>query len=130
MEWRPADFSSVGPLEVCLLLGFGLALYRGISLPPLRIVLLLGMLHMALSQGRSVEIFALLVPLFLACPLAKQIGAAARTPIFEQPRRHAACCSASLASLSVLLRGQPSPMLPWFASSRTPAARRSRQLRN
>jgi hypothetical protein len=76
MEWRPADFSAVGPLEVCLLLGFGLALYRGISLPPLRIVLLLGMLHMALSQTRSLETFALLVPLFLAAPLAKQLGAA------------------------------------------------------
>jgi hypothetical protein len=76
MEWRPADFSAVGPLEVCLLLGFGLALYRGISLPPLRIVLLLGMLHMALSQTRSLETFALLVPLFLAGPLARQIGAA------------------------------------------------------
>ncbi len=76
MEWRPADFSAIGPLEVCLLLGFGLALYRGISLPPLRIALLLGMLHMALSQTRSLETFALLVPLFLAAPLAKQIGAA------------------------------------------------------
>jgi hypothetical protein len=76
MEWRPADFSSVSGLEVCLLLGFGLALYRGITLPPLRLVLLLGMLHMALAQGRSVEIFALLVPLFLAGPLAKQIGGA------------------------------------------------------
>jgi hypothetical protein len=76
MEWRPADFSAVGPLEVCLLFGLGLALYRGISLPPLRIVLLLGMLHMALSQTRSLETFALLVPLFLAGPLAKQIGAA------------------------------------------------------
>jgi hypothetical protein len=76
MEWRPADFSSLGPLEVCLLLGLGLALYRGITLPPLRIVLLLGMLHMALSQGRSGETFALLVPLFLAAPLARQIGGA------------------------------------------------------
>jgi hypothetical protein len=76
MEWRPADFSGVGPLEVCLLLGFGLALYRGISLPPLRLVLLLGMLHMALRQTRSLETFALLVPLFLAGPLARQIGAA------------------------------------------------------
>ena len=26
MEWRPADFGSVGALEVCLLLGIGLAL--------------------------------------------------------------------------------------------------------
>jgi hypothetical protein len=80
MEWRPADFSSIGPLEVCLLLGFGLALYRGISLPPLRIVLLLGMLHMGLSQVRSLETFALLVPLFLAGPLAQQLGDEAAKP--------------------------------------------------
>jgi hypothetical protein len=87
MEWRPADFSAVGPLEVCLLLGFGLALYRGISLPPLRVVLLLGMLHMALSQTRSLGTFALLVPLFLAAPLAKQIGAAADAkPVVSRPR--------------------------------------------
>src|SRR4051812_37461722 len=78
MEWRPADFSSVGPLEICLLLGFGLALYRGISLPPMRILLLLGMLHMGLSQARSLETLALLVPLFLARPLARQLGAADR----------------------------------------------------
>jgi len=74
MEWRPADFGSVGALEVCLLLGIGLALFRGVKLPPLRIVLLLGLLHMALSQERSAEVLALLAPLFLAAPLAKQIG--------------------------------------------------------
>ena len=74
MEWRPADFSSVGPLEICLLFGLGLALWRGIKLPPLRIVLLLGFLHMALSQGRASEILALLAPLALAAPLAAQIG--------------------------------------------------------
>jgi hypothetical protein len=74
MEWRPADFSRVGAFEICLLSGFGLALYRGISLPRMRIVLLLGMLHMALSQTRGLESFALLVPLFLASPLAGQIG--------------------------------------------------------
>jgi len=74
MEWRPADFGSVGPFEVCLLLGIGLALLRGIKLPPLRIVLLLGLLHMALSQGRAGEILALVAPLVLAAPLARQIG--------------------------------------------------------
>jgi len=76
MEWRPADFGSVGPLEVCLLLGIGLALLRGIKLPPTRILLLLGLLHMALAQGRSGEILALLAPLVLAAPLADQIGGA------------------------------------------------------
>src|ERR1700730_16792170 len=29
MEWKPADFGSVGALELCLLLGMGLALWRG-----------------------------------------------------------------------------------------------------
>jgi hypothetical protein len=98
MEWRPADFSSVGPLEVCLLLGFGLALYRGISLPPLRIVLLLGMLHMGLSQVRSLETFALLVPLFLASPLAKQIGGAE-----EHAKPAGAPRGALFASLAIVL---------------------------
>jgi hypothetical protein len=76
MEWKPAEFGSVGALEVCLLLGTGLALFRGVKLPPLRIVLLLGLLHMALAQGRAAEILALLAPLVLAAPLAKQIGGA------------------------------------------------------
>ena len=74
MEWRPTEFGSVGTFEVCLLLGIGLALYRGIKLPPLRIVLLMGLLHMALAQGRAVEILALLGPLVLAAPLAALIG--------------------------------------------------------
>ena len=76
MEWRPSDFGSVGAFEICLLLGIALALYRGVTLPPMRIVLLLGLLHMALAQSRSVEILALLAPLVLAAPLAKQIGSA------------------------------------------------------
>lgn len=74
MEWRPANFGSLGAFEICLLLGIGLALWRGIKLPPLRIVLLLGLLHMALAQSRAVEILALLAPLILAAPLARQIG--------------------------------------------------------
>jgi hypothetical protein len=74
MEWRPANFGSLGAFEICLLLGIGLALLRGIKLPPLRIVLLLGFLHMALSQERALEILALLAPLVLAAPLARQIG--------------------------------------------------------
>ena len=102
MEWKPADFGSLGALEICLLLGIGLALYRGIRLPPMRIVLLLGLLHMALAQGRAAEILALLGPLVLAAPLARQIGGA--EPAHSKPRRRrAACCSPP--SRIVLLAG-------------------------
>ena len=86
MEWRPADFGSLGALEICLLLGIGLALLRGIKLPPLRIVLLLGLIHMALSQGRAAEILALLAPLVLAAPLARQIGGAEPLSTAAAPR--------------------------------------------
>ena len=106
MEWRPADFSYVGSLEICLLLGFGLALYRGISLPPMRIVLTLGMLHMALSQTRSLETFALLVPLFLASPLAKQIGSSdPAKPAMAMPRMLVAAIAAAL--LAGTIAGAP-----------------------
>lgn len=79
-EWRPADFGRLGPFEICLLTGTGLALLRGIQLPPTRILLVLGFLHMALAQGRAAEILALLAPMVLAVPLAKQIGGAEAAP--------------------------------------------------
>jgi len=76
-EWRAMDFTHLHPFEICLLGAIGLALYRGITLPPLRIVLLLGLLHMALAQGRAAEILALVAPLIVAAPLARQVGAVA-----------------------------------------------------
>jgi hypothetical protein len=76
-EWKPADFGGLGAFEIFLLAGIGLSLFRGIKLPPMRIVLLLGLLHMALAQGRAAEILALLAPLVVAAPLARQIGGVA-----------------------------------------------------
>ncbi|HLG80217.1 MAG TPA: hypothetical protein VKY22_04315 [Bradyrhizobium sp.] len=75
-EWHAADFGRVGAFEIYLLLGIGLMLYRGVTLPATRILILLGLLHMALSQGRAAEILALVAPMLLALPLARQIGAA------------------------------------------------------
>jgi hypothetical protein len=98
MEWRAADFSSIGPFEICLLLGLGLALHRGITLPLTRIVLLLGLLHMSLAQGRAAEILALLAPLLLAAPLARQIGGADATATTASPFR-----GALVAGLAALL---------------------------
>ena len=73
-EWQPADFSSIGAFEVCLLAALGLALWRGVVLSPPRILLVLGLLHMALSHNRNIEVFALLTPLVLAKPLSVRFG--------------------------------------------------------
>lgn len=101
LEWRAADFSSLDIFELCLLAAFGLAFYRGLTLPPLRIAMLLGLLHMALSQGRNVEILALLAPLVLARPLADQLGRAAAATTAAPARRGgllAACAAIGLVA--------------------------------
>lgn len=69
-EWQPVNFSHFGGFEACLLGLIGLALYRGIVLSPPRILIVLGLLHMAVSHVRNIEIFALLLPLVVARPLA------------------------------------------------------------
>jgi len=76
-EWRPQDFTHLGAFELIMLGGFGLALYRGVSLPPLRIVMLLGVLHLSLSQMRHADLLGMLVPIFLARPLVEQFAAIA-----------------------------------------------------
>lgn len=73
-EWRPADFGHAGPLEISVLAAFAFVLWRGITLPPMRIVLVLGFVYMALGHVRNAEVLALLAPLVLAKPLGEQVG--------------------------------------------------------
>jgi hypothetical protein len=73
-EWRPADFSSFGAFEACVLGLIGVAFYGRLVLSLPRIILLVGLLHMALSHVRSIEAFAFLTPLVLAKPIAEQRG--------------------------------------------------------
>jgi hypothetical protein len=74
VEWRPQDFGKPGSFEIVLLLGIGYALFRGLTLPPVRILVVLGLLHLALWQSRHADLLALLAPLFLASPLAQQLN--------------------------------------------------------
>jgi hypothetical protein len=73
-EWRPQDFSHFGVFEFLLLAGI-FALSRGVTLPMVRALVVLGLLHFALAQGRNADLLALLAPLYLAAPLARQLGA-------------------------------------------------------
>lgn len=73
-EWQPQDFARPGGFELVLLGAIGFLLYRRITLPPVRILVVLGLLHMALSQSRNGEMLGLVAPLFIAAPLAPQLG--------------------------------------------------------
>jgi hypothetical protein len=69
-EWRSPNFHIFQPLELWLLAGLALALHQGLRLPPIRLLLLLGLIHLSLKHIRYAELLGLLVPLFLAAPLA------------------------------------------------------------
>jgi hypothetical protein len=70
-EWRPQDFSHFSAFEMVLLAGlFGLS--RGVTLPGVRVLVVLGLLYFALTQVRNADLLAILTPLYLAAPLARQ----------------------------------------------------------
>jgi hypothetical protein len=73
-EWMPADFSKFSVFELAILMLIAGALYGGVKLTPPRIALVLGLLHMALSHVRNLEIFALLLPIVLLAPVASQFA--------------------------------------------------------
>ncbi|MBV8841121.1 MAG: hypothetical protein JO000_31675 [Alphaproteobacteria bacterium] len=113
VEWRPQDFSRLAGFEVLLLGGIGLALSRGVTLSPLRILVLLGLLHLALAHVRNAEILGLLGPLLLGKP---REDARAAPPL---PLMLRGVVLASLAAASVFF-GTMHPVAP--GASITPSA--------
>jgi len=71
-EWQSPDFHTLQPLELWLLGGLALVLHQGLRLPPVRLVLLLVLLHLSLKHIRSIELVGLLGPLLVAAPFAAQ----------------------------------------------------------
>ncbi|MDP5238045.1 hypothetical protein Q9Q94_00795 [Uliginosibacterium sp. 31-16] len=91
-EWKAPAFRGLEPLEIWLLAAAALTLANGLRLPPIRIVLLLGLLHLALWHVRHGELLGLLAPIIVAQPLAAQWGlasAAAQMPASVLDRQFA-----------------------------------------
>ena len=101
-EWQPKDFGHVTIFEILLLLAIGFAVYRGVVLRPVRILVLLGLLHLALSAERNSEILGLLAPMFLAAPLARQFAALRAEPA-ESAEGSRLTMAAGLGAAALLL---------------------------
>lgn len=71
-EWLPPNFHVMQPLELWLLGALAVVLSQGLRLPPVRLLLLLGLIHLSLKHMRYAELLGQLAPLFLATPLAQQ----------------------------------------------------------
>jgi hypothetical protein len=73
-EWRAEDFSHISPFQITLFAGLFVCLSRGVKLPTLRLLLLLGLLFMSLQHERHQLVLAVVAPLILAEPLALALG--------------------------------------------------------
>ena len=76
-EWMPADFSKFSFFEATLLALIAFAFHYRLKLSVPRIMLLVGLIWMALSHVRNIEVFAFLAPLVLAKPIAEHLGTTA-----------------------------------------------------
>lgn len=78
-EWHAPDFTTLQPLELWLLGVLAFAFWARVRLPPLRLLLLLALVHMALSHVRDADLLALLTPLLLAAPVGNALSVAPLT---------------------------------------------------
>ena len=71
-EWQSPDFQNLPMQELMLLAAIFGALACGLKLPVLRLLLVLGLLHLFLKHARNIELLAVLAPLAVAPILARQ----------------------------------------------------------
>ncbi|MBS0538863.1 MAG: hypothetical protein JSR47_08915 [Proteobacteria bacterium] len=70
-EWKSPNFQTETVQEVVLLVGLYVALSRGLKLPLLRLLILIGLVHMYLRYSRNAELLALVAPLVIAPVIAR-----------------------------------------------------------
>lgn len=68
IEWQPTDFGKISGFEVILLATLFLLLSRGVRVPPVRLILLLAILHLALAHIRHQTVLGIVGTLILAAP--------------------------------------------------------------
>ncbi|MFL6731358.1 MAG: hypothetical protein ACJ8EP_03360, partial [Sphingomicrobium sp.] len=116
-EFKPTDMSFTPWFEYSLLFLLALCLVRGARVPPVRLIAMLLLLHLAFQHMRHQALFIIVAPLLLASPLAQGRPA----PASDAARRRRLT---TLAGLVLLVLGAVrllSP-LPTPNSDRNPTA--------
>jgi hypothetical protein len=79
-EWKSPDFQTQPLTELILLVALYLILARGVKLPVMRTLIVVGLVHMFLRHVRNGELLATLAPLAIAPVLAREWPAIRRDP--------------------------------------------------
>lgn len=78
VEWLPPDLRQDHALVTWILGAMALAFGLGLKLPPMRLILLLGLFYETFQSARHVEILCLVAPLAVAAALGPQLAARIR----------------------------------------------------
>jgi hypothetical protein len=137
-EWQPIDFSQLQPIELVLLAAIYVFTTRGVKIPPWRALMVLGLLHMALSHQRHQIVFALTAPLLLAEPISLALRTSTARPARGQalPAFVVSVTAALFLVAAVALRlvvpaqRVDSPVAPIAALQRVPQTLRAQHVLN
>ena len=86
-EWQSIGFRGFGAFEACLIGALLFCLMRGVRVPFIRLLLLLGLLHEGLQHQRYIIIFVLAGAMLLAEPIARTLKPRIKPPTVA-PARH------------------------------------------
>ncbi|MSO99891.1 MAG: hypothetical protein EXR07_02390 [Acetobacteraceae bacterium] len=107
-EWEPTDFGRIQPLELMILAGLALGLSGKVKLPPMRLLMLLGLIHGALAHGRHEQLLGIVGALILAEPLGESLGRGKA----EALAWHRLAAGAGLIALAALVTRVALPLSP------------------
>jgi hypothetical protein len=102
-EWQPADFATFSGFEAILLATLAALLLRPVRIPPIRLLLMLGVLHLALQHTRQEIVLVVVGILVLAEPLGKAWSA--KTAPSETSRRESRSIGILILLLAIGLAG-------------------------
>jgi hypothetical protein len=80
-EWEPTSFAALQPLEIVILGCIALGFSGKLTLPPIRLLILLGLIHGALTHARNEQLLGIVGVLILAQPIGTALSRRpAKTP--------------------------------------------------
>lgn len=113
-EWNPASFGEISIFEITLLSALFFLLARPTRVPVIRLLMLLGFLHLALEHIRQLAVLAVVAPILLAEPLGRAWSDGAprpRPPLLRAIRAEHVALRPLLATALLLFAGMVSARL-------------------
>ncbi len=108
-EWQPISFGSPQPVELVILAGLAAGLSGAVTIPPIRLIMLLALLHGTLMHARNEQLLGLIGAMLLAEPVGLRLRHEPE-PTGRGPRRLAII--ASLCAVLALFARLRTPLDP------------------